>query len=43
MRKRASALNGQLEIISTPGQGAKIELRFPFQSSSRKRNLLQGA
>ncbi len=31
MRQRAESLNGQLEIVSAPGQGSKIIARIPFE------------
>jgi len=34
MRHRAESLNGQLEILSTPGKGSKITARVPIISNS---------
>ncbi len=34
MRQRAESLNGQLEILSTPGKGCKIIARIPISSNS---------
>ena len=36
MRHRAESLNGQLEILSTPGKGSKITARVPIISNSNK-------